>query len=65
MKMWISCEERLPEEKKEGQCTVSELVEVELSDGTIDRDWLINGKWVMYCKFSCKVYPIRWRKIKE
>lgn len=60
---WISCDERLPKETKQGQCTVSEMVEVELSDGTIDRDWLINGKWVMYCKNSCKVYPVKWREI--
>lgn len=63
--MWIKCEERLPTETKQGQCTVSEVVEVKLKDGTIDTDWLINGKWVIYCKLSCKNYPVEWRKMKK
>lgn len=60
--MWISCEERLPEETQEGACTVSKIVEVELSDGSFDRDWLINGRWVIYCKNSCRVYPVKWKE---
>lgn len=58
--MWISCDERLPEETQQGQCKVSEVVDVQLSDGSYAKDWIINGKWVVYCKNSCKVYPIKW-----
>ena len=62
---WIDCEERLPEERKEGDCTISDLVEVILSDGSYDKDFRINGRWVIYCKNSCRVYPIKWKERKN
>lgn len=58
--MWVNCDERMPKETRQGQCMVSEMVDIELSDGTFTKDCLINGKWVIYCKNSCKIYPIKW-----
>lgn len=53
--------EGLPPEIKKGVGTYSEMVDVELSDGTIAEDFLINGKWVTYCKKNGGVYPVRWK----
>ena len=58
---WIDCEDRLPEEFAEGIGRHSKEVEVMLSNGTISSDWLVNGKWVIYCKKNGGVYPIKWR----
>ena len=59
--MWIDCDEEMPTELKEGIGTYSDRVEVELSDGRITTDWLINGKWVIHCKNNGGAYPVRWR----
>lgn len=58
---WIKCEDRLPSERKEGIGTVSDRVIVELSDGNIAEDWLINGRWVVHCRKNGSAYPIRWK----
>ena len=58
---WIDCNEEMPEEKPRGQGRCSERVTVELSDGRIAEDWLINGKWVIHCKNNGGSYPIRWK----
>lgn len=60
--MWVDCEARLPEQKPKGLGTYSEKVTVELSDGRITEDWLINGKWVIHCKNNGGAYPIRWKE---
>lgn len=62
MKDWMDCNDRLPEEVKEGVGTHSKEVEVLLSNGEISSDWLINGKWVIYCKKNGGAYPIKWRE---
>ena len=59
--VWVDCEECLPPQQKEGEGTCSEEVEVLLSDGTVSTDWLINGKWVVYCKKNGGAYPKKWR----
>lgn len=51
----------LPPEKKVGQGTCSEMCIVQLSDGRLAEDWLINGKWVVHCKRNGGVYPVRWK----
>ena len=58
---WIDCEKELPPQRVEGECTLSDRVTVELSDGRIAEDWLINGKWVIYCKNNGSSYPVRWK----
>ena len=58
---WVDCEDRLPEEFAEGTGTRSDEVEVLLSNEEISSDWLINGKWVVYCKKNGGAYPIKWR----
>lgn len=50
MKEWIDCDVSLPPQKNEGAGRCSEMVVVELSDGTIAQDWLINDKWTIHCK---------------
>lgn len=62
MKDWTDCNDRLPKEVKEGIGTYSKEVEVLLSNGEISLDWLINGKWVIYCKKNGTAYPIKWRE---
>ena len=62
MNEWIECEDMLPDEYIEGFGTYSDRVEVELSDGEITTDWLINGKWVVHCRKNGGAYPVRWRK---
>lgn len=62
MNNWIECTIKLPPERFEGIGTVSDQVTVELSDGRIETDWLINGKWVVFCKNNGGAYPVRWRK---
>lgn len=62
MKDWMDCNDRLPEEVKEGVGTHSKEVEVLLSNGEISSDWLINGKWVIYCKKNGGAYPLKWRE---
>ena len=59
--MWIDCDKEMPTERKKGIGTYSDRVEVELSDGRITTDWLINGKWVIHCKNNGGAYPMRWR----
>lgn len=59
--MWIECKNKLPPERKEGIGTVSDKVTVELSDGRIATDWLINGRWVIHCKTNGGAYPVRWK----
>lgn len=59
--MWIDCEDKLPPEKYEGEGSYSVRVKVELSDGRITEDWLINGKWVIHCKNNGGAYPVRWK----
>ena len=61
MKGWIDCETLLPEQKTQGNGKCSEMVIVELSDGTISKDWLINDKWTIYCKKNGGAYPVRWK----
>lgn len=58
---WNECNKCLPHERKEGLGTVSEHVTVELSDGRIAKDWLINGKWVIHCKNNGGAYPVKWK----
>lgn len=60
---WIDCDERMPEQKQDGNGTVSETVKVLLSDGTESEDWLINGKWVVHCKKNGGAYPVKWREM--
>lgn len=60
MREWIDCEIRMPEETREGIGTHSEVVEVLLKSGRQDEDFLINGKWVTYCR-SVGDYPVAWR----
>ena len=55
--MW---NEGMPPEKKEGVGTFSDMCIVELSDGTLSEDFLINGKWVVHCKKNGGAYPVRW-----
>lgn len=62
MKDWIDCSDRLPEQKQDGNGTVSETVKVILSDGTESEDWLINGRWVIHCKRENQRYPVKWRE---
>lgn len=45
---WIDCEKELPPQRVEGECTLSDRVTVELSDGRIAEDWLINGLISIY-----------------
>ena len=61
MKSWIDCETLLPEQKTQGNGKCSEMVIVELSDGTISKDWLINDKWTIHCKKNGGAYPVRWK----
>lgn len=61
MDRWINCNDMLPPEMKDGVGTISEIVEVILSDGTHDEDWLINHRWVVHCKNNGGAYPIKWR----
>ena len=49
MNMWVSVNERMPEMLGEGDMQYSGLVDVLLDNGKTDEDFLINGKWVMYC----------------
>ena len=58
--MWVNCEDRLPKETKQGECMLSEMFEVELTDGTLTTDCPVNGKWLIYCKHSCSTYPVKW-----
>ena len=62
MKDWTDCNDRLPKELAEGIGTHSKEVEVLLSNGKISSDWLINGKWVIYCKKNGGAYPLKWRE---
>lgn len=59
--VWVDCEERLPKQIPKGNGSYSEKVTVELSDGRIAEDWLINGRWVVHCKKNGGAYPIRWK----
>lgn len=61
MSEWIACDVSLPEQKKQGNGQCSEMVIVELTDGTIDHDWLINYEWVIHCKKNGGAYPVRWK----
>ena len=58
---WIECKNQMPPERQEGCGMVSELVVVELTDGRIATDWLINGRWVIHCKNNGGAYPVRWK----
>ena len=58
---WIDCEERMPEERNDGNGRYSEEVIVLLSDGTESTDWLISGKWVIHCKKNGGAYPVKWK----
>lgn len=60
MEKWHNCKIELPSEKQDGIGTVSDRVTVELSDGRIETDWLINGRWVVFCKNNGGAYPVRW-----
>ena len=61
MSEWIDCEITLPHQEPKGNGRCSEMVLVELSDGTIDKDWLINYEWVIHCKKNGGAYPVRWK----
>ena len=64
MSDWISVKERLPEEKPYGSGTVSSVVKVRYSSGEEREDWLLNGRWVLYCEKSSTIgYPVAWRAI--
>lgn len=58
---WIDCDISLPEQKLHGTGKYSQIVIVELSDGTISKDWLINDKWTVHCKKNGGAYPVRWK----
>ncbi len=58
---WTDCTVALPPQKEQGNGRCSEMVTVELSDKTIDRDWLINYEWVIHCRKNGGAYPVRWR----
>lgn len=58
---WIDCNVELPQQKAEGSGRFSSMVMVELSDGTISKDWLINDKWTIHCKKNGGAYPVRWK----
>ena len=58
---WIDCEVSLPPQRAEGIGKCSQMVTVELSDGTISKDWLINDKWTIHCKKNGGAYPVRWK----
>ena len=60
---WKDCRKQMPLERIEGCGTVSDRVVVELSDGRITTDWLINGKWVIHCKTNGGAYPVKWKEI--
>ncbi len=62
MDEWIDCEERMPEQKQDGNGTVSETVKVILSDGTESEDWLICSKWVVHCEKNGGAYPVKWKE---
>lgn len=62
MSDWIDVTDRLPESRSEGKGTVSDVVEVLLTNGKITNDFLINGRWVWHCKLdNVGGYPIKWR----
>lgn len=58
---WVDCDVSLPAQKNEGCGKCSEMVVVELSDGSISKDWLINDKWTIHCKKNGGAYPVRWK----
>lgn len=58
---WILCKNRMPDEETRGEATISKPCIVELTDGTVTEDWLINHRWVINCKDSGSPYPVKWR----
>lgn len=58
---WIDCSVSLPQQKQYGTGKYSQIVVVELSDGMISKDWLINDKWTVHCKKNGGAYPVRWK----
>lgn len=62
MAEWIVCEDRMPDEENIGCGTTSKTVDVILSDGREAEDWLINGKWTIFCKKNGGAYPVKWRE---
>lgn len=58
---WIDCDVSLPQQEQYGIGKYSQMVVVELSDGTISKDWLINDKWTVHCKNNGGAYPVRWK----
>ncbi len=58
---WIDCNISLPPQRAEGVGKCSQMVIVELSDGTISKDWLINDRWTIHCKKNGGAYPVRWK----
>ena len=61
MNEWILCKDGLPDEETRGEATISKPCIVELTDGTVTEDWLINHRWVINCKDSGSPYPVKWR----
>lgn len=62
MEKWVNCDDKMPEEYSEGLGTTSRVVKVLLSDGREAEDWLINGKWTIFCKKNGGSYPVKWRE---
>lgn len=58
---WIECDVSLPPQIPKGQGKCSDMVIVQLSDGSISKDWLINDKWTIHCKKNGGSYPVRWK----
>lgn len=62
MSGWISVDERLPEQEERDGGLVSRVVKVLLNTGEESEDWLINGRWVLYCKNNIGgEYPTAWK----
>lgn len=62
MNDWIDVSFAKPEQMGQPGGEFSELVDVLLNNGEQDEDFLINGKWVMYCtKNTAMPQIVAWR----
>ena len=59
---WVAVSEQMPPERFYLGTMMSSNVEVLMSDGTIQDDFTIEGKWTYYCeKIPDAPYPTAWR----
>ena len=64
MRDWIKASDELPPQAGPDGAKASELVRVLLNTGEEAEDWLINGRWVLYCANNPDMpHVVAWRPL--